>query len=132
MQLQFIALDRLTVSEANMRHGKAPPDVSDILPTIRKRGVIQSLLVRPGPEAEHFQIDAGSRRFHAAGLDAAEKEIARRDYMLPCGILEDGDDAAAIEASLIENMARLDPDEVRQWEAFTRLVKQGRSLRRSA
>lgn len=127
MQLQFIALDRLTVSKANMRHGKAPPDVSDILPTIRKRGVIQSLLVRAGPEPEHFQIDAGSRRFHAAGLDAAEKEIAPSDYLLPCGILEDGDDAAAIEASLIENMARLDPDEVRQWEAFAKLAKQGQS-----
>ncbi|MET0309880.1 MAG: ParB N-terminal domain-containing protein [Sphingomonas sp.] len=127
MQLQFIALDRLSVSKANMRHGKTPPDVSDILPTIRKRGVIQSLLVRPGPEPEHFQIDAGSRRFHAAGLDAAEKEIAPGDYLLPCGILEEGDDAAAIEASLIENMARLDPDEVRQWEAFTRLAKQGQT-----
>lgn len=127
MRLDFIALDRLSVSKANMRHGKAPPDVSDILPTIRKRGVIQSLLVRPGIEEGAFQIDAGSRRFHAAGIDAAEKEIERSAYLLPCGILDEGDDAAAIEASMIENMARLDPDEVRQWESFTRLVKEGQT-----
>lgn len=127
MKLDFIALDRLSVSKANMRHGKAPPDVSDILPTVRKRGVIQSLLVRPASEDGHFQIDAGSRRFHAGCIDAEEKRVARSDYLLPCGILEDGDDAAAIEASMIENMARLDPDEVRQWESFTRLVKEGQT-----
>src|SRR3546814_19925761 len=48
--------------------------------------------------------------------------------LLPCAILEPGDDADAIEASLIENMARLDPDEVTQWESFVRLVKEGRKV----
>ncbi len=41
--------------------------------------------------------------------------------------MEAGDDAAALEASLIENIARLDSDEVTRWESFTRLVKEGRS-----
>src|SRR3546814_20904250 len=47
---------------------------------------------------------------------------------MPCAILSDSDDADAIEASLIENVARLDPDEVTQWETFTRLVKEGRDV----
>ena len=47
---------------------------------------------------------------------------------MPCAILDDGDDADAIEASMIENMARLDADEVTRWETFTRLVKEGRSV----
>ncbi len=34
----------------------------------------------------------------------------------PIGILEAGDDAAAIEASLIENLGRLPPDEVTCWK----------------
>jgi len=46
---------------------------------------------------------------------------------MPCAILDDADDADAIEASLIENVARLDADEVTQWETFTRLVREGRS-----
>ncbi|MFW9329271.1 chromosome partitioning protein ParB, partial [Glaesserella parasuis] len=29
---------------------------------------------------------------------------------------------------MIENMARLDPDEVTQWENFTRLVREGRKV----
>ena len=47
-------------------------------------------------------------------------------------VMEAGDDASAIEASLIENIARLDPDEVNRCEAFTRLVREGRSVKLSS
>ncbi|MBN9921117.1 hypothetical protein JND48_14920, partial [Listeria monocytogenes] len=46
---------------------------------------------------------------------------------LPCAVMAAGDDAAALEASLIENIARVDPDEVARWESFTRLVREGRT-----
>ncbi|QUT05134.1 ParB N-terminal domain-containing protein [Sphingobium phenoxybenzoativorans] len=138
MQLDYIALDRLAVSKTNMRQGAKAPDVSDILPTIRKRGVIQPLLVRPGSESGQYEIIAGRRRFTAACLVARELREAggeRGDAQdslhidpLPCAILDAGDDATAIEASMIENMARLDADEVTQWESFVRLVKQGRDV----
>ena len=125
MTLMFIPQDRLSVSKTNMRHSRKAPDVSDILPTIRKRGVIQTLLVRPAGEDGHYEIVAGARRFHAAALVAAETGDAEP---LPCRVLAAGDDAAAIEASMIENFARLDADEVTQWETFTRLVKEGREV----
>lgn len=125
MTLMFIAQDRLSVSKTNMRHSRKAPDVSDIIPTIRKRGVIQTLLVRPTGEEDRYEIVAGARRFHAAALVAAETGEAEP---LPCRILAAGDDAAAIEASMIENLARLDADEVTQWETFTRLVKEGREV----
>ncbi|MFL0415737.1 hypothetical protein [Sphingomonas sp. 179-A 2A2 NHS] len=48
MKLQFIELDKLYVDNANMRFAKRPPDVSDILPSVRKRGILQTLIVRPG------------------------------------------------------------------------------------
>lgn len=132
MKLDHIPLDRLYVDKTNMRFGRKAPDVSDILPTVRARGVIQTLLVRP-PDAEgRFGIVAGSRRFHASRIVADERreagDIDPEALLLPCGIMEEGDDAAAIEASMIENMARLDADEVRQWESFTRLVREGRGL----
>ena len=81
MQLQFIDLGKLVISKANMRHGKKAPDVSDILPTIRARGVLVPLIVRPNPapnavepqasegqpcDLDHFEIIAGARRFTAA------------------------------------------------------------------
>jgi len=133
MKLDFIPLDKLSVSKANMRHGRRPPDVSDILPTVRSRGVLQPIIVRPNGGPGLFEIVAGSRRFHAAKIvaderRAAEDEAEPQDSMMPCAILDEGDDAAAIEASLIENIARLAPDEVTQWETFTKLVKEGRKV----
>ncbi|APR52122.1 chromosome partitioning protein ParB [Sphingomonas koreensis] len=125
MTLMFIAQDRLSVSKTNMRHSRRATDVGDILPTIRKRGVIQTLLVRPCQTEGDYEIVAGARRFHAARLVAVETGEAEP---LPCRVLEAGDDAAAIEASMIENLARLDADEVTQWETFTRLVREGREV----
>jgi ParB family chromosome partitioning protein len=109
MQLANIDLGKLFVSKTNMRHGTKPPDVSDILATVKARGVIVPLIVRAGEDEGRpgmFAIVAGARRFHAATLAARESGEADA---LPCAIMEAGDDAAALEASLIENIARLDP-----------------------
>jgi ParB family chromosome partitioning protein len=125
MTLVFIDQDKLSVSKTNMRYGKKAPAVSDILPTVRKRGVIQTLLVRPNCQDGHFEIVAGARRYHAARIVAQETGEAEP---LPCRILTETDDAAAIEASMIENLARLDADEVTQWVNFTRLVKEGHDV----
>lgn len=136
MKLDFIDLGKLTASTANMRYARKAPDVSDLLPTVRKRGVLVPVLVRPNPvpspveegAPDAFEIVAGLRRFTAANIVAGERRADGLEVdPLPCAILDEGDDAAAIEASLIENIARLDPDEVTQWESFTRLVKEGRS-----
>jgi ParB family transcriptional regulator, chromosome partitioning protein len=97
MKLDFLPLGKLVVSKANMRYAKKAPDVSDILPTVRRRGVIQSLIVRPNCEPGEFEILAGARRFHAARIVAAETEPDAADaYLLPCAILDEGDDAAAV------------------------------------
>ena len=92
---------------------------------MRKRGIIQTLLVRANCQEDHYEIVAGARRYHAALIVAQETGEAEP---LPCRILAETDDAAAIEASMIENLARLDADEVTQWETFTRLVKEGRDV----
>ncbi|MBV1687702.1 ParB/RepB/Spo0J family partition protein [Novosphingobium sp. G106] len=123
MRLEFIDQAKLFIDKTNMRYGKRAPDVSDIIATVRKRGVIQPLIVKPANELGLSGIVAGARRWTAHCLAAAE---GFDHGPLACAILEDGDDADAIEASLIENIARLDPDEVNQWETFTRLVKEGR------
>lgn len=125
MKLEFIDRDKLFIDKTNMRYAKKMPDVADILPTVRKRGIIQPLIVRPASDEGRFGIVAGRRRWTA---DAAILAEGIDHGALPCAILEAGDDADAIEASLIENLARLDPDEVTQWETFTRLVKEGREL----
>ncbi|WP_084250939.1 ParB/RepB/Spo0J family partition protein [Sphingomonas pruni] len=132
MKLDFIPLDKLHRSHSNMRFARKAPDVTDILPSIRARGVIVPIIVRPEPDeagAPGFGVIAGDRRYTAAVLVANHVAAAGGDpEPMPCAIMEEGDDAAALEASMIENMARLDPDEVKRWESFTRLVKDGRSV----
>jgi ParB family chromosome partitioning protein len=133
MKLANIEIGKLFVSKTNMRYSLKSPDVSDILPTVKARGIIVPLIVRPGDDEGQpgmFGIVAGARRYHAALLANAEhlREGSEAEPLLPCAIMEQGDDAAALEASLIENIARLDPDEVSQWDTFTRLIqKEGRT-----
>jgi len=124
MELKHIDIAKLSVSPVNMRGVKKAPDLTNILPSVRARGVLVPLIVRMNGSPDTYEIVAGKRRYHAA-LAAVEEGVAID--ALPCAIMEAGDDAAALEASLIENIARLDPDEVTRWETFTRLVREGRA-----
>ena len=126
MDLQHIPLSQLKIATVNVRHGRKPPDVSDILPSIRARGVLQPLLVRPNGKG--FEIVAGRRRYFAASQVADEQGASRDEVLLPCAITASGDDAGAVEASLIENVARAPMDELEEYEAFAELLKQGRSV----
>ena len=72
MKLEFIPLGSLFVDKANMRYSRSAPDVSDLLPSVRKRGIVQTLLVKPANDEGMFGIVAGARRFHAARLAEAE------------------------------------------------------------
>ena len=125
MKLDFIPMDKLSIAATNMRGKGKEPDVSDLLPSIRARGVIVPLLVRSNCAKGHFEIVAGRRRFTAVNAVAREGGAVKP---IPCAILDDGDDADALEASMLENLARVRPDEVSQWEAFVALVKSGRSV----
>ncbi|MFD0917243.1 ParB/RepB/Spo0J family partition protein [Pseudahrensia aquimaris] len=126
MRLDHIELKDLKTTNLNVRK-RGAKNVDDILPSIRSLGVLQPLLVRPNCEA--FEIVAGQRRYYAATKLAEEAiETGGTVDPLPCIIMEDGDDAKAIEASLAENIARLPMDEIDQYKAFSALVKQGRSV----
>lgn len=125
MELAFIDQGKLAVSRANMRHARKAPDIADLLPSVRARGVIVPLIVRASGAPDGFEIIAGRRRFFAAQAVRAERAAAGDGDpldSLPCAIMAPGDDAAALEASLIENIARADAHEVELWETFTRLV----------
>lgn len=124
MDLQHIPLSNLKIATVNVRHSRKPPDVSDILPSIRARGVLQPLLVRPNGKG--YEIVAGRRRYFAASKVAEEQGVSPDEVLLPCAVTVKGDDAGAMEASLIENIARAPMDELEEYEAFARLLKQGR------
>jgi hypothetical protein len=74
-----------------------------------------------GAFEDGFEVIAGQRRLNACRIIAEDGEIDP----IPCLVMAEGDDAAAIEASLAENVERLPMDEVDQYKAFAKLVKQG-------
>lgn len=120
MKLDHIPLDQLKPSRLNVRR-KGGKDHADLLPSIRAMGLLQPLLVRPN--CDGFDIVAGQRRYHALVALAAEGDGTPDP--VPCAIMEEGDDARAVEASLAENIARLPMDEIDQYKAFAALRGKG-------
>ena len=118
MKLDHLTLDQLKLSPVNVRK-RGGDEVDDLVPSIRAIGIIQPLLVRPN--CEGFEIVAGQRRFNA--LKVLEGEGVTNP--IPCAIMEDGDDAKALEASLAENFARLPNNELDEYKAFADLIGQG-------
>jgi ParB family transcriptional regulator, chromosome partitioning protein len=117
--LHHIPLDQLTVSKLNVRkHG--PKDVASLAASVAALGVLQPLLVRAKDDG--FEIVAGQRRYLAV---KSLRDTDDDEPSLPCVILEDDQDAIAIEASLAENIERLPMDEMDQHEAFMALKRKG-------
>jgi ParB family chromosome partitioning protein len=83
--------------------------------SIRERGVLQPVLVRPRPGGR-YQLVAGERRWFAAQIAGLEQIPA-----LVCRY----DDAAALEVALIENMAREDLSVLEEARACQTLVELG-------
>jgi ParB family chromosome partitioning protein len=82
--------------------------------SIRVRGILQPVLVRPLP-AGTYELIAGERRWRAAQL----AELAT----VPA-IVRHHDDAASLEVALIENMAREDLNAVEEAHACVALTEE--------
>jgi ParB family chromosome partitioning protein len=82
--------------------------------SLRERGVLQPVLVRPVAGGT-YQLVAGERRWRAARLAGLETIPA---------LVRARDDAEALEAALIENMAREDLNPVEEARACAALVEE--------
>src|SRR3954454_22598900 len=80
--------------------------------SVRRRGVLQPVLVRPLPGGT-YELVAGERRWRAAQLAGLETVPA---------LVRASDDAHALEVALIENMAREDLNPVEAARAVAALV----------
>jgi ParB family chromosome partitioning protein len=82
--------------------------------SIRSRGVLQPVLVRP-LIGGRYELIAGERRWRAARI--AERETVP-------AVVRRHDDAASVELALIENMAREDLNPVEEGRACAALVEE--------
>jgi ParB family transcriptional regulator, chromosome partitioning protein len=119
-----VPLSQLTVSDCNVRTYKTK-DVESMIASIRSKGLLQTLLVRPRTEGKKgYEVIAGQRRYNALSAIAKADKI---DPAIPCLQLADDTDAAAIEASLEENTQRADMDAIDRFDAIAALIKAGKS-----
>lgn len=107
---RMIEADRIDPNPTQPR--REMRDLDELVSSIRERGILEPLLVRP-LETGRFQIIAGERRFQAA------KQVGLT--MVPCVELE-VDDRGCLEISLVENLQRRDLTPFEEAEAVNRLV----------
>lgn len=90
--------------------------LEELASSIREKGVLQPLLVRPYPKKEGlYEIIAGERRYRAAqkaGL--TEVPVLIRDF----------DDKTTLEVALIENLQREDLNPFEEAQAYERLMEE--------
>ena len=94
---RMIPLDRLEPNPQQPRVDVG--DLDELIASIKERGVLEPLLVRPSQVGGRFMIISGERRYRAA-REAGLHEV-------PC-IEMDVDDRAVAEIALIENLQRKD------------------------
>ncbi len=90
-------------------------DLAELSSSIKQKGVLEPLLVKPVPETGMWMIIAGERRWRAATL-AGLKEV-------PC-IELDIDEKSIAEIALIENMQRKDLTIWEEADGLAALAKQ--------
>jgi len=92
----------------------AEDELEALAQSIREKGVLQPLLVRPAGEAEAaFELIAGERRWRAAQRAGLHR--------VPVLVRALGD-AEALEIALIENLQREDLTALEEAEAYQRLI----------
>jgi ParB family transcriptional regulator, chromosome partitioning protein len=126
-----IAFDKLVLSQSNVRRIKAGVSIEELAEDIARRGLLQSLNVRPvldaeGVETGKFEIPAGGRRFQALSLLVKQKRLAKF-APVPCIVREASTAILAEDDSLAENMQRVALHPLDQFRAFLALREKGQS-----
>jgi len=113
--LRRLPVDFLIANRANPRREFNAEELEDLTNSIREKGVMQPLLVRPTRDPNQFEIIAGERRWRAsqrAGLN--EVPVLVRDVS----------DKEALELAIIENVQRVDLNPLEEAMGYAQLIEQ--------
>ncbi|HEU0223063.1 MAG TPA: ParB/RepB/Spo0J family partition protein [Paracoccaceae bacterium] len=109
-----LALDRIRPNPSQPRRRFDEAELEELAASIRERGVLQPIIVRPDPEDPRgYQIVAGERRWRAsqrAGL-----------HEIPA-LLRELSDAEVLEFGIIENIQRADLNAVEEATGYRQLM----------
>src|SRR5450759_83573 len=113
-------LDLLQRGKYQPRMDMRPESLSDLADSIKSKGLVQPILVRPlagrnAGESQRYEIIAGERSWRAAQM-AGIAEIP--------AVIRDVPDEAALAMSLIENIQREELNPLEEARALARLIEE--------
>lgn len=108
-----LPLAQITANPQQPRRQFDAAAMDELVGSIRERGLLQPILVRPLPGGR-YEVVAGERRWRAAQ--------AAQLHEVPV-VVRDLDDSAAFEIALIENIQRVDLNAIEEAEGFARLMR---------
>jgi ParB family chromosome partitioning protein len=112
--LRHVPVELLHANPNNPRKHFAEEDLESLAKSLRDKGLLQPLVVRPRGDG-HYEIVAGERRWRAsqrAGL-----------HDLPV-LIRELDDRETLEIALIENVQRSDLNALEEARAYRQLIEQ--------
>jgi ParB family chromosome partitioning protein len=111
-----VPIESLRVNPRNPRQSFSEAELEELTSSIRERGIIQSIVVRPvAGQADHYEIIAGERRWRAA------QRAGLHD--VPIRLL-DVSDAQALEFAIIENVQRADLNPLEEATGYLALMEE--------
>jgi ParB family transcriptional regulator, chromosome partitioning protein len=113
MGLRQIPIELLTANPNNPRRHFAEDEITNLAQSLKEKGVLQPIMVRP--QGEHFEIVAGERRWRAAQKAGI--------HSVPV-IIRELDDRETLEIAIIENVQRADLNPMEEARAYKMLIDQ--------
>ncbi|MCX5520693.1 ParB/RepB/Spo0J family partition protein [Kaistia defluvii] len=110
-----VPIEFLRPNPRNPRKAFEEDDLADLTASVREKGIMQPILVRPVPggPADAYEIIAGERRWRAA------QRAALHDVPI---IIHDVNDKEALELAIIENVQRADLNALEEALGYQQLI----------
>ncbi|MDR3439594.1 ParB/RepB/Spo0J family partition protein [Telmatospirillum sp.] len=113
--LRSLPIEKLRPGKFQPRRVFDQAAIDDLIESVREKGILQPILVRPLPDdPENFEIIAGERRWRAAQAASLHEVPA---------IVRSLTDREALEVALIENLQRQDLSPLEEAEGYRRLME---------
>ena len=109
----MLPVEHLVANPNQPRRDFLPESLENLAASIRAKGILQPLIVRPTAIPDQFEIVAGERRWRAAQLaQLHEVPVIIRDF----------DDTEVLEVAIIENIQRSDLNSIEEAMAYRQLM----------
>ncbi|MDC1294199.1 ParB/RepB/Spo0J family partition protein [Candidatus Puniceispirillum sp.] len=116
--LREIPIEWINVGPWQPRRRFDKVGLDELAASIRQKGIVQPILLRPNPEkSSRYQLVAGERRWRAAQL--------AKIHQVPA-IIRDLSDAECYEIALIENIQRSDLSVLEEAQGYQKLLETNR------